>query len=575
MRNTVQRITAKIIFLAGILIQGVETVKANQSVQVEVPVSDSISLTKDWANHPAFNQLANLANTIELKGSRRKAKKSQSSSVKESLNKTERESLQYRHSLSLPTNPEEVKITNLKPLTLADIEALVEMNNPSLKAMERRIDQSKSLLLASISRWYPTINLTANGLPEYLTIEQTRNPDFGSNSSGRQWRTSLALQVQWKLIDPARVPEIAAARDAYEQARDSYLVTLRDLRLQAVSQYFLLQRADEGVRIGKQSMRASLISLRDAKARFEAGVATRLEVLEAETQLARDKQLLTSKLGDQKITRRELASMLNLTPEITPTAASAAQVIGLWKASLQESIVAAYSFREELDKLLLDVSISNSNANSALAATQPILSLVNTLSYSRLQGQTGIGSNLDVDMDDYSRSLSNTVGLNMTWSIFDGGRSKALYRYNKQKAKEAEDVFASTRSLIRKEVEQSFFKLKTANQDIATTTREVIASRESLRLARLRFQAGVTTQREVVNNQRDLTQAEVRYSDAITTYNTSLAQLRRRTGIDHIEACDSVKMSPNKVEEDDMINVPIEPFPLIPACKASTISNKK
>ena len=83
-------------------------------------------------------------------------------------------------------------------------------------------------------------------------------------------------------------------------------------------QYFSLQRADEGVRIGKESIRASLVSLRDAESRFKAGVATKLEVLEAKAQLARDQKLLTSKLGNQRIKQRSLAQTLNLPTNITP-----------------------------------------------------------------------------------------------------------------------------------------------------------------------------------------------------------------------------------------------------------------
>jgi OMF family outer membrane factor len=61
--------------------------------------------------------------------------------------------------------------------------------------------------------------------------------------------------------------------------------------LNTSTDYFNLQEADEGVRIGQASVRASLVSLRDARARFNAGVNTKLEVLEAETQLARDRNI--------------------------------------------------------------------------------------------------------------------------------------------------------------------------------------------------------------------------------------------------------------------------------------------
>ena len=500
--------------------------------------------------------------------------------------------------LALPVKPIEVKVRELRPLTLEQAERLTEVNNPSLKAAASQVEQAKSQLLAAISAWYPTVSLTANGLPQYLSSDQYRNPDFLKDqvptsanfgqpridpvtgkaispyTPSSQWTANFAAQVQWNLIDPARVPQIAAARDNYEKARDTYLIALRELRLNTASRYFNLQRQDEQVRIGQQSVRVSLVSLRDALARFEAGVATKLEVLEAETQLARDRQLLSNAVGDQAKARRALAAQLDLPQDITPTAASPARVSGIWQPSLQESIVAAYAFREELDRFILDISINNSNANAALAAVQPILSLVNTFSTFRTQGQTAVQAPVGVDMADYSWSASNTVALNATWNIFDGGRARAQYRLNKQRAEERTYNFASERDKIRQEVEDSFFDLRTANQNIHTTSREVLSARESLRLARLRFQAGVTTQREVVDTQRDLTQAEVRYADAVTTYNTSLAQLRRRTGLDQVTSCLADQLSGTKPVQDKDYSVPIEPIPRLPACQAAFTSSE-
>ncbi|MFM7312315.1 MAG: TolC family protein, partial [Cyanobium sp.] len=133
--------------------------------------------------------------------------------------------------------------------------------------------------------------------------------------------------------------------------------------------------------------------------------------------------------------------------------------------------------------------------------------------------------------------------------------------------------FADRRDQIRQEVEESFYQLEQNNRDISTTSREVISARESLRLARLRFQAGVTTQREVVDTQRDLTQAEVRYSSAIADYNRNLAELRRRTGLDQIALCQPVSLPAIKPEVPGVTDVPVEPQPLVPACQARVRSS--
>jgi OMF family outer membrane factor len=157
------------------------------------------------------------------------------------------------------------------------------------------------------------------------------------------------------------------------------------------------------------------------------------------------------------------------------------------------------------------------------------------------------------------------MGLN--WRLFDGGAAAAESRRNRQVAEQNTFEFARRRDAIRFDVEESFYELEKNNRNITTTAREVISARESLRLARLRFQAGVTTQREVVDNQRDLTNAEVRFSNAITDYNKRLAELRRRTGLDDILTCPPRTLP--AVKPVGASEIPVEPARLLPACEAA------
>ncbi|MEB3270187.1 MAG: TolC family protein [Synechococcus sp.] len=464
-------------------------------------------------------------------------------------------------SLALPDRPSQVRIRELRPLGMAEVETLAEVNNPNLRALAIQVDQAQSALRAEIALWYPQISLNANALPSYSAGEQSSS---GNRTVTSILRMQTSLQASWSLINPARSPRIAAARDLFERSKNQYLIGLRDLRLQASRIYFDLQEADEQVRIGQESVRSSQVSLRDARARFQAGVATKLEVLQAETQLARDQQLLTNALSQQAVARRTLAALLNLPQDVTPTAKDPSRVIGTWLPSLQESIVAAFAFREELDQALLDISASNSRANAELARAQPLLSIVNTLS-------AGSSSGYEFALRPVSSegwSVENTIGLNLSWNLFSGGQARALYRQQKQVAEESRYRFAERRIAIRQEVEESFYNLQRNNRNILTTSREVLSARESLRLARLRFQAGVTTQREVVDTQRDLTQAEVRYSTAIADYNRNLAELRRRTGLDQIAFCDPPQLPAQKPDASGVPVVPVEPQPLLPACAA-------
>ena len=578
-----RRITAGICLVAGVVSSGVSPALSEDAVQADSALIDQ----------------ATLPDATDLKSARPKADPSVISPAVDVLPPS-LVPLSAPPSLALPDAPSQVRIHELRPLTLEEAIQLAEFNSPSLKAAASQVDQAKSALRAAISAWYPTVDLTASGLPEYFKSYSYQNPDFvpdrivqkstgeinpftgeeitesvirdGYNEQyGREWRVNVNLQVRWDLINPARVPQIALARDQFERAGLSYLIALRDLRLETATAYFDLQETDEGVRIGQDSVKASLVSLRDARARFNAGVNTKLEVLEAETQLARDRNLLTTNLGLQRVARRSLAALLSLPQDVTPTAATPARPLGLWEPSLQESIIASYNFREELDQLILDISINNSQANASLAAVQPVLSFVNSTTVSRSEGQIGQTSLGDIDMGDFTYGWQNSTSLTATWRLFDGGRAQAEYRRSKQAAQESRVNFSSTRDQIRLEVEDSFIGLRTALQNIETTSSEVLSSRESLRLSQLRVQAGVTTQREVVNTQRDLTNAELRYAGAINDYNTRLAQLQRRTGLDALTACNAVSLPSTKPELDENA-IPIEPTPLKSACPSVATS---
>uniref|UniRef100_UPI004047ED51 TolC family protein n=2 Tax=Cyanobium sp. TaxID=2164130 RepID=UPI004047ED51 len=466
--------------------------------------------------------------------------------------------------LALPTKPEMVRTQQLRPLSLAEVQNLAEVNNLNLKAIASQVDQAQSNLRAKLALWYPTLSLSSTALPSYATGQNTsKQGGVKSTSDIDRYGLDASLAAAYALINPQRVPTIAAARDQYEKAKYQYIVSLRDLRLQAAQAYFDLQQSDDTVRIGQESVRASLVSLRDARARFQAGVATKLEVLQAETQLARDQQILTSGLASQSVARRSLAALLDLPFNVTPTAKDPTRVLGVWNASLSESIVAAYSFREELDQAILDISIANSQANAALGAVQPFLNVFTTFGYNQFAGNSGNVLGVTTSGSQYD----TTFGAKFSWSIFDGGAAAAESRQAKQLAQQIRYQFGQRRDAIRLEVETSFYELEKNNRDIITTSREVISSREALRLARLRFQAGVTTQREVVDSQRDLTQAEVRFSQSITDYNKRLAEISRRTGLNQVMSC-AVPALP-AVKPAGSSDVPVEPTPLIPACRAA------
>ena len=496
--------------------------------------------------------------------------------------------------LALPNQPEQVRIEDLRPLSLTEAVELMEVNNPFLEAAKIRIDQAQSRLRAAIALWYPTLEITTNRLrfpsrnfgTNYRNFgkpatdaeaAQRKNqkkrqfPDLELDRYGEWWGTtqtygaSAEAVLDWKLINPKRVPDIAAARDEYEKAKNTYLITLRDLRLQTARIYFELQLRDANVLTFKAAVQASLVNVRDTRAKLQAGVATKLDVLEAETQLALDQSDLSQALRDQAVERRKLARTLNLPQNVTPTASDNLEVLGVWEPSLEESIIASYEFREELDNIILDISIFNSRANSFLGDVQPSLSIAGDTRWSKLFGEQQQRDDF-IDMGRVQENFDQSVYMGFRWTVFNGGRSQALAREQKQKAKESEYLFARERNNIRETVETEFYDLQEHSRNLISNSRQVLSSREAYRLAVLRFQAGVGTQRNVIDNQRDVTRAEVRYFGTIASYNLTLAALRRETGLDAVVRCTPTDLPASPPPKDPATDVPVFATPVTEPC---------
>jgi OMF family outer membrane factor len=237
--------------------------------------------------------------------------------------------------------------------------------------------------------------------------------------------------------------------------------------------------------------------------------------LQAEVDLSRANQDLTQAIADQRNARRRLAELLSVGQKVELTAADEIKEAGLWPYSLEESIVLAYKNRAELEQQLVQRDISGQERLIALSEIKP-----------KVDFQAGYNYN-----DNFDDSATITDGYffqtRVRWTFFDGGRAFARAKQADRNQDIAETEFARQRNIVRREVEEAYFNLVASKENITTSAKSVESATESLRLARLRFQAGVGTQTDVINSQRDLTDARSRYLQAIVLYNRSLNTLQR------------------------------------------------
>ena len=407
-------------------------------------------------------------------------------------------------------------------INYSEIKNIVIKNNQELESLKTLVNSSAFNLSSKIAKKYPTLDLQASGLPKYVS-----GRNYNSNSATTktsQYSANPSLNVKLDLIDPLRGSEIKIAKDNYSIAKNNYEIKKQDLIQEAKSRFHKLQKSYQDVKNKKSSLDLSFTSLEDAKSKFDAGIGTKFEILEADAQLSRDKQSLNEKKIQHKINKIELKEILNLKGNFVTKQQQ--KIIGFWKHKLNKNLNEGLEKNLSLKNIYLQKSIKEKQANNYLNAYKPNIYISNTFSSSFSKGESMV---LEIDSDKSGSSYTNTISLNFSWNIFDGGQNKNLYKSSKSDAKSEDYSYKNLENVLKTKISKAYLNLKLNQEKILSTTKEISSSKESLRLARLRYDVGISTLKDVLVRQKELSNANSKNIDAIYNYNLNLDELERLT----------------------------------------------
>ena len=441
--------------------------------------------------------------------------------------------------LLFPTKPEDVRIEETQSITLQQAIDLARRNSQILQVAQKQVEQTRSALREQQAALFPdlTFRMGANrqvsaggqiGVQSRLrqndSLPANRRLPADSANFQNFGTTSLnsALELSYDLdIFGRRNANIRAAREQLRFRELDVERQVEQLRFDTAETYYNLQNSDGQVAIRQASVRNAQQSLRDAEALERAGVGTRFAVLQAQSNVANEVQQLSVARRDQRVAQRRLAEILNISQSANLTAADPVEQAGSWRLSLEESIVQAFKNRPELEQQLVQRDISKEQRRSIRAGRLPQVNLTGTYNF--------LGQTSDDPNPFSTRGWAGGYALqaNLTWNLFDGGATNARVKQRDADISIAESRFGQLRNQVRREVEQAYFGLESSFENIETSEAGVLQSREALRLARLRFQAGVGTQTDVIQAETDLTRAERNRLSAIVTYNLGLSSLQR------------------------------------------------
>jgi outer membrane protein len=123
-----------------------------------------------------------------------------------------------------------------------------------------------------------------------------------------------------------------------------------------------------------------------------------------------------------------------------------------------------------------------------------------------------------------------SYGLQLNWTIFDGGGKIALYKQAQAQRDAAQARVRDTELTIWQQVERAYVTAQQAEEAIGAAEKGVESADENFRLSQGRFDAGVANIIELTDAQLALTNAQAAVARALAAYRIAIAQLERFMG---------------------------------------------
>jgi outer membrane protein, multidrug efflux system len=384
--------------------------------------------------------------------------------------------------------------------------------NYDLQLATERINAARSLVAITRSSLFPQVSANANFNGGKENVVQSRY-NFLTLAGDAAFQLDLFGRLR-RATEAARAQLLAT-----EDARQTVVLTLvSDL----ASDYFTLLQLDLQLQITRETVNTQTDSVKLTKLRLDRGVATKLDVLQAqqvldtanaqipdlERLIAQEENAISILLGDypHDVTRGLPLVEQTLPPELPP--------------GLPSSIIERRPDIREAEQVLV---ASNAEIGVAKAQFFPQIAL------------TGSGGGSFGRSSVFSSLMASQIGI---WSygaqvsqpIFTGGALRGNLRLAKSENKQALIAYQQTIQRAFGDVSDALIGYEKLHQVRLRQQDTVSDLEETVRISTLRYKGGTTTYLEVLDGQRSLYSAELTLASARGDEYRSLVQLYKALG---------------------------------------------
>lgn len=361
--------------------------------------------------------------------------------------------------------------------------------------------------------------LRTNHVDEFGFVQngkfQVLYPDVPDN-----WRARL--DMQWPIYTGGRTKALELAATAERQATGKDLESARaDLRLETTGAFWALVTATEAVSVVQESVKRIESQLGDVRARFDAGFLPPNDVLTVDSRVSQQRTLLIQATNLRDGARAELARLMGVPVdasfEVDAVLAPPSPSASAWHADAPPVVV-----RADREALALRAEAAGSRIEAARAENKPSVAFVAGYDYARPNPR--IFPRKDVWEDSWD------LGVNVTFTLWNGGRTAAQVAEARHQAEAARERLAEADSQIALDVRQRQLDLGSARSQVVTAAAAVRSATEARRVVAERFTAGVATSTDLLDAQVDQLQAELEQTRALASVKLAEARLARALG---------------------------------------------
>jgi outer membrane protein len=276
--------------------------------------------------------------------------------------------------------------------------------------------------------------------------------------------------------------------------------------------YYGLALSNRLVQVSQQALDRALVNLRSAKGFFEVGTQPKSAVTRAEVDVATGQLNLITAVNNVNIFRLTLNQLMGI-PINTPTEIGDNLAYEHVEFETKNLLNEAFARRPEYRQIKAQYDQADFTVKQQFRNFFP-----NVVA----QGTYGAAG---TDMNE-----TYSYGLQLNWTIFDGGGKIALYKQAQAQRDAAQARVRDTELTIWQQVERAYVTVQQAEEAIGAAEKGVESADENFRLSQGRFDAGVANIIELTDAQLALTNAQATVAQALAAYRIAIAQLERFMG---------------------------------------------